>query len=57
VYHFSRYKSLPQQQAHWYPVFFSAVAAITILPLAVILFFFEGFSGYPTPFPYRRSAW
>jgi hypothetical protein len=41
----------------WYPVFFSAVAAITILPLAVILFFFEGLSGCPTPFPDTRSAW
>ena len=40
----------------WYPVFFSAVAAITILPLAVILFFFEGIFGCSTSFPDPCSA-
>ena len=36
----------------WYPIFFSAVAAITILPLAVILFFFPGQLIYILPSPW-----
>jgi len=36
----------------WYPVFFSAVAAVTILPLVVILFLFPGRLLYILPSPW-----
>lgn len=36
----------------WYPVFFSAVAAVTILPLVVILFFYPGRLLYILPSPW-----
>ncbi len=36
----------------WYPVFFSAVAAVTFLPLVVILFFYPGRLLYILPSPW-----
>jgi len=36
----------------WYPIFFSAVAAVTIIPLAIILFLFPGRLLYILPSPW-----